>query len=358
VPRVHSGLVRPRLAGVALLIVATGACAGVGTGPLPGQPAHHVAGGFRNPWPDYRRPDAWVRWRFLAAHTWGLLMAPRTFDPPRESVEAVASGRALWQGNPIPSITWVGHATVLLHLDGVNILTDPHWGERASPVSWAGPQRLSPPGIPFDSLPPIHAVVISHDHYDHLDVSTVRRLARTHDPIFVVPLGLRRWFDDIGIRRVEELDWWDERRVAGVRIVAAPSQHWAQRSPFDLNRRLWASWLIVGAGRRFYFSGDTGYFQGFREIGRRLGPIDVAALAIGAYLPRDLMQAHHVTPEEAVQAFEDLGARVLLGIHWGTFDLSSEPLDEPPRQMRAALERRGIAPDRAWLFKLGETRRW
>ena len=246
-----------------------------------------------------------------------------------------------------------------MHVDGVNLLTDPHWGDRASPLSWAGPRRLSRPGVPFESLPPIHAVVISHDHYDHLDVATVKRLAAAHDPLFLVPLGFGRWFAEQGIARVEELDWWQESLVRGVRVVCAPAQHWAQRSPFDLNRRLWASWAVVGpSGRRLYFSGDTGYFEGFREIGRRLGPFDVAALAIGAYLPRALMRPHHVDPEEAVQAFVDLQAQVMLGVHWGTFDLGEEAPDEPPRRMLAELERRQLPRERGWVLRMGETRRW
>jgi L-ascorbate metabolism protein UlaG (beta-lactamase superfamily) len=352
--------VRPQSTSLALiLLLLGGGCAGAGTQPLPGQPSHHVAGGFRNPWPDYRRPGTWTRWSFLAAHGFRLLAGPRAFVAPHESAEGLAAGRELWQGNPTASVTWVGHATVLVHLDGVNVLTDPHWSERASPVSWAGPRRLSPPGVPFQSLPPVHVVVISHDHYDHLDLATVKRLAATHDPLFLVPLGFRRWFADIGISRVEEMDWWQEREVGGVRIVCTPAQHWSQRSPMDLNRRLWASWAVVGpSGRKVYFSGDTGYFEGFRDIGRRLGPFDVAALAIGAYLPRALMRAHHLDPGEAVQAFLDVRAGVLLAIHWGTFDMSDEPLDEPPRRLRAELARRDLPADRGWVLGMGETRGW
>jgi N-acyl-phosphatidylethanolamine-hydrolysing phospholipase D len=341
------------------LLLGLAGCAGVGTEPVPGQPPHHVAGGFRNPWPGYQRPGPWTRLSFLAVHSWNLLTAPRRFDVPRESGEEQAAAQALWRGNPAATVTWIGHATLLVHLDGVNLLTDPHWGERASPLSWAGPRRLSPPGLPFELLPPIDAVVISHDHYDHLDVTTVKRLAAVHDPIFLVPLGFRRWFADIGVTRVEELDWWQERQVRSVRIVCTPAQHWTQRSPFDLNRRLWASWAAVGpSGRRLYFSGDTGYFEGLREIGTRLGPFDVAALAIGAYLPAGLMRPHHLDPEQAVEAYLDLRARILLGVHWGTFDLGAEALDEPPRRMISELARRRVPAERGWVLRMGETRRW
>ena len=209
-------------------------------------------------------------------------------------------------------------------------------------MSWAGPRRLGAPGVAFEDLPKIDVVVISHDHYDHLDAGTVTRLAAAHDPLFVVPLGLKAWFAESGITRVEELDWWDGHEHRGVRFVCAPAQHFSQRGLFDRDTRLWASWAVVGKSRRLYFGGDTGYFAGFKEAGRRLGPFDVAALAIGAYQPPAIMRFVHTTPEEAVQAFEDLGASVLLGIHWGTFDLAEEPLGEPPVRMVAEARRRGL----------------
>jgi L-ascorbate metabolism protein UlaG (beta-lactamase superfamily) len=250
-----------------------------------------VEGGFRNPNPDYRRADAWTRWSFLSRRVWQSIVSPRTFTAPR----AVASRRG-----PVSSqgavVTWVGHATVLVELDGVSVLTDPQWSDRASPLSWMGPRRLSPPGIPFEDLPPIDVVLISHDHYDHLDLPTVRRLAQAHGPLFLVPLGLKAWFEANGIARVEELDWWQSREHRGLRFVCTPTQHFAQRSLWDQNRRLWGSWAVVGRERRFYFSGDTGYFAGFKEIGERLGPFDLAAMAIGAYLPRRMMLPHHVSP--------------------------------------------------------------
>jgi len=157
---------------------------------------------------------------------------------------------------------------------------------------------------------------------------------------------------------VEELDWWQEHEHRGVRFVCVPAQHFSQRALWDGSRRLWASWVIAGRVRRLYFGGDTGYFDGFKEAGRRLGPFDVAALAIGAYTPAEIMKAVHTTPEEAVQAFVDLDARVMLGIHWGTFDLAEEPLGEPPVRMKADFERRQLDPARAWIFKIGETRPW
>ena len=347
-------ILESRLIFVAALLFLLVACGSVGTEPLPGQPAHHVAGGFRNTDPEFSRPSSWTRWSFVVRRLWTSSIAPRTFDAPRVAND----GAALRGGSVIPSITWVGHSTLLVQLDGLNMLTDPTWSARASPVSWGGPRRLSPPGLAFESLPQIDVVVISHDHYDHLDLATVKNLAAKHNPLFLVPLGLKAWFAENGMSRVEELDWWQEREYGGVRFVCLPSQHFSQRTLWDGNTRLWATWAVLGRERRFYFSGDTAYFAGFKEIGKRLGPFDVAAVAIGAYEPPEIMKSVHVTPEEAVQAFVDVNARVLIGIHWGTFDLAEEPLDEPPVRMLAEARRRGIDSERAWIIKLGETRRW
>jgi N-acyl-phosphatidylethanolamine-hydrolysing phospholipase D len=330
------------------------ACSGVGSERLPGQPAHHAAGGFRNTNPDFRRPSAWTRWSFVVRRLWASSIAPRSFAAPR----IFNNGAILRAGHPNPSITWIGHSTLLVQMDGRNILTDPQWSERASPVRWGGPRRLSPPGLAFEDLPRIDFVLISHDHYDHLDLNTVKRLAEAHDPLFLVPLGLKAWFADNGMRRVEELDWWQERKYRGLRFVCVPAQHFSQRTLWDGNKRLWASWAVLSARRKFYFAGDTGYFGGFKEAGQRLGPFDLAAIPIGAYVPPEIMKAVHTTPEEAVQAFLDLDARTLLGIHWGTFDLAEEPLDEPPQRLLAEVRRRAMDPARAWIFKLGETRRW
>ena len=336
------------------LILCAAGCAGVGADPLPGQPAHHVRGGFRNTNPEFRRPDGWTRWSFLVSRAWQSFTAPRAFSAPRVPND----GQAL-RGTPTaPTITWVGHATLIVQLDGVTILTDPQWSDRASPLSWAGPRRLGHPGVAFEDLPKIDVVVISHDHFDHLDLPTAARLAAAHDPLFLVPLGLKAWFAQSGITRVEELDWWDGREVGGVRFVCAPAQHFSQRGLFDRDTRLWASWAVMGQTRRLYFGGDTGYFAGFAEAGRRLGPFDVAAIAIGAYQPPSIMRFVHTTPEDAVQASEDLRASVLLGIHWGTFDLAEEPLGEPPVRMVAEARRRGLPESRAWIFKVGETRTW
>jgi N-acyl-phosphatidylethanolamine-hydrolysing phospholipase D len=342
-----------RAALVPLLVLV--ACASAGTEGVTGEPAHHVpGGGFRNLDPAFSRPSGWTRWTFILRRGWQSVTAPRAFEAPRVAND----GAALRAATAASTLTWIGHATLLVQVNGLNILTDPQWSDRAGPTSWLGPRRLSPPGLAFEALPHVDVVVISHDHFDHLDLPTVRRLAATHDPLFLVPLGLAAWFRDNGMTHVEELDWWQERVHRGVRFVCVPAQHFSQRSLWDASRRLWASWVIAGPERRLYFAGDTGYFSGFKEAGRRLGPFDVAALAIGAYAPPEIMKAVHTTPEEAVQAFVDLDARTMLAIHWGTFDLAEEPLDEPPVRLRAEFARRQLDPARAWVFKIGETRAW
>jgi N-acyl-phosphatidylethanolamine-hydrolysing phospholipase D len=330
------------------------ACAGAG-GSASGRPAHHGADGFTNLNPAFRRPPFWTRASFLISRIVTTTFAPRTAHFPRVPND----GAALRDNHGEPTVTWVGHSTLLVQLDGLNILTDPQWSERASPVSFAGPRRASAPGLRFDDLPPIHLVVISHDHYDHLDVRTVRRLASRHRPRFVVPLGLRAWFLALGIEDVHELDWWQSVTMRDVTVTCLPAQHFSGRTLTTQNRSLWASWAITGSTRRFFFAGDTGYYGPlFKEIGARLGPFDLAAVPIGAYLPPTIMRFVHTTPEEALDVFADLRASRFLGIHWGTFDLAEEPLDEPPRRLLTEAYRRGLDTDHVWILSHGETRRW
>ena len=335
-------------------MLATAACTGVG-GPVPGAPAHHRQHGFANDNPDFARPPFWTRTKFFAARVWSTTFAPRHADLPR----AANDGAALRANTGTPTVTWIGHATLLLQLDGVNVLTDPQWSERASPLGFAGPKRVTPPGVAFEDLPPIHLILISHDHFDHLDVATVERLAAVHRPRFYVPLGYKAWFADLGITDVVELDWWDSRTERGLTLTCVPVQHWTARSFGGENRRLWSGWVLAGRERRAFFAGDTGYWPPyFQAIGRRLGPFDLAAVSIGAYEPSVIMRLTHTTPEESLQIFDDVRGRRFLAMHWGTFDLADEPLDEPPRRLEEAARRRGLDADRVWIFKHGETRAW
>jgi N-acyl-phosphatidylethanolamine-hydrolysing phospholipase D len=343
---------RRLLALIAGVLVCFG-CTGVG-GPVPGAPAHHRERGFANVNAAHPPASGWVRTRFFVTRIWSSTFSPRTANFP-----VVANdGAALRANSGQPTVTWVGHSTLLVQLDGVNVLTDPQWSPRASPFSFAGPKRVTPPGLRLEDLPPVHLVLISHDHYDHLDVATVRQLHAAHRPRFLVPLGLKAWFADLGITDVEELDWWQSRTERGLTLTAVPAQHFSSRTLWDRNRRLWCGWTVAGRDRRLFFAGDTANNEVFKEIGARLGPFDLAAIPIGAYLPPVIMKASHTTPDEALQILDDVRGRSLVPIHWGTFDLADEPLEEPPRQLQADAERRGLGPDRVWLFQHGETRGW
>jgi N-acyl-phosphatidylethanolamine-hydrolysing phospholipase D len=241
-------------------------------------------------------------------------------------------------------------------MDGLSFLTDPMFSHRASPFSFMGPRRMVPPGMPLEALPKIDFVLLSHDHYDHTDITTVRWLGQRGVP-FVVPLGLGEWIRRAGGQAIER-NWWQETELAGLRLHCVPAQHFSGRSLRDRFRRLWAGWVVGGATRRFYYAGDTGYSNDFKEIGRKLGPMDLAAIPIGAYLPSDMMHFVHVTPEEALRVAQDVRAQRVVAMHFGTFDLSDEPPDEPPMRFRAEAERLGWGPDRAWIMKVGETRAW
>ena len=320
-----------------------------------GAPPHHRQHGFANTNAAFERPGFWTIQAFRARRIWAALANTQ----PIPNFPRVANdGRALRDNGDAPTLTWIGHATMLIQLDGVNVLTDPHFSERASPVSFAGPRRLNPPGLAFEALPRIDVVVISHDHYDHLDRPSVQHLAATHRPLFLVPLGLKAWFADLGITAVDELDWWGAVTLKGLTFTCVPAQHFSGRTPWDRNRRLWSGWVVAGRSKRLYFAGDTAYFGGFKEIGTRLGPFDLAAIPIGAYVPQIIMKASHTTPEEALRAFADVRGERFLPIHWGTFDLAEEPPAEPPERLMAEARRLQLDLSRVWVLKHGETRRW
>jgi N-acyl-phosphatidylethanolamine-hydrolysing phospholipase D len=293
-------------------------------------------------------PGPTVALPFFARKIWTSVVG-REGAAPRVAFDRVALAHN-------PSVTWIGHATMLVRMDGVTFLTDPMFSERASPFSFAGPKRLVPPGVPLEALPPIDFVTLSHDHYDHTDLPSIEALAR-RGARFVAGLNMGDLVREAG-GEVVELDWWGTTTVGPVRVHCVPSQHFSGRSITGGDRRLWAGWVVEGPTRRFYHAGDTGYFDGFREIGERLGPIDLAALPIGAYDPPEIMRFVHLNAEEAVQAALDLGARRAIAMHWGTFDLTDEPIDEPPQRFRAAADEKGLGADRAWVLAVGETRRW
>jgi N-acyl-phosphatidylethanolamine-hydrolysing phospholipase D len=339
---------------------------------------HHTPTGFQNLTPAQRDGTAWDAAQWIAKRA----LTPRPASPP-----PVRAPEGWGQAPDRLRITWLGHTAMLVQWPGFTILTDPMFSHYASPVPGAGPRRQ--PGLvcSVHALPPVDVVLLSHDHYDHLDRTSVRRIARRLDPLFVVPLGvgahLRRW----GIDRVVERDWGQYVALPGRsapdaageassdaeasadgppsdgawQIHCTPARHFSGRGLLDRDQTLWASWYVTppeGTGRpTLYFGGDTAYDDHFTAIRDRHGAPDVALLPIGAYRPRWFMQPVHVDPGEAVQAGRDLGARHLLPTHWGTFDLGDEPLDEPPQRLRAEAEAAGC-PDRWHVLDIGASWAW
>lgn len=282
-------------------------------------------GGTRSPWPD------------------------RVIDPPPT-------------GNPLDSppdgmigLTFIGHASFLLRMGGLTILTDPIFSERCSPVSWAGPKRARAPGRRLDELPPIDLVLVSHNHYDHLDLPSLRAIVARDRPAFVTPLGNRRLLLESGAALITELDWWQSHRIGDTTITATPARHFSARTPFDARMALWSGFMIEQPGARVLFAGDSGDGPHWSTIGDRLGAPDLALLPIGAYDPRTLMAAVHMNPEEAVGAHRSLGAHRSVGMHFGTFQLTDEAIDEPPMRLAAELARTGLAADAFTTLGAGDT---
>lgn len=244
--------------------------------------------------------------------------------------------------------TLVGHATFLLQFAGLNILTDPVWSERCSPVSWAGPRRVRPPAIPWEELPPIDLILLSHNHYDHCDLTTLRRLEQRFCPLVLTGLGNRAFLEFHGHTRVMESDWWESYPLpstfpdAGLTITFTPALHWSNRGGGTLNTSLWGGFYLNSDFQSLYFAGDSGYGPHFHEIHHRLGPPDLAILPIGAYEPRWFMRTMHMNPAEAVQAHLDLKARRSLGMHYGTWQLTDEGIDDPVKDLTDVLQQTGI----------------
>ena len=251
-------------------------------------------------------------------------------------------------------LTWIGHASMLLQTPAFSLLTDPVFGQRASPLSFTGPARQVPPALRLPDLPSIDLVLLSHDHYDHLDFDSIRTLAQQHDPLFLVPLGVGRLVRQAGATHMLELDWWQFVDRDGWRFHCTPAKHFSGRGLTNRDATLWAGWFLeaLDTGQTVYFAGDSGYAEHFTAIHERLGAPEVALLPIGAYRPRWFMESVHVDPAQAVQAFLDLQAAHFIPIHWGTFDLAEEPLQEPPRLLQEAAAEQNIA-DRVHLLDIG-----
>ncbi|WP_344441014.1 MBL fold metallo-hydrolase [Kitasatospora nipponensis] len=297
-----------------------------------------VDGAFRNPVPTRRlvyerSPLEITRAQLTGDRTRRMPAGPIPVHPLKsaELAEAPRSGLRL---------SWLGHATVLAELDGRRVLFDPVWGERCSPFPGIGPKRLHPMPIRLADLGPVDVVVISHDHYDHLDMTTIRALIGT-GAHFAAPLGVGAHLEHWGVpaARITELDWWESAEVTGLTLTATPARHYCSRGPRTNPHLLWASWAVAGPEHRLFHSGDTGYFPGFAEIGARLGPFDATMVQIGAY--SDFWPEVHMTPEEGVRAHLDVRGAVLLPIHWGTFNLAPHPWEEPAERTVTAAQALG-----------------
>jgi L-ascorbate metabolism protein UlaG (beta-lactamase superfamily) len=255
------------------------------------------------------------------------------------------------------AVTFIGHSTFLIRVAGITILTDPVFSARCSPVSWAGPKRARPPGRALADLPKIDLLLVSHNHYDHMDLPSLRALRRRDDPQVVTPLGNAVHLAKAGLGQVRELDWWQSTTLPrDIRITATPARHFSARTLRDRNHSLWSGFMLEAAGHRLFFAGDSGAGHHWAEIGQRLGAPDLAFLPIGAYEPRNIMAAVHMNPAEAVAAHRALGAVRSIGMHFGTFQLTDEPIDAPPAAMAAARAEAGLTPDAFVTLGFGETR--
>ncbi len=353
---------------VAAMLVLSG-CASVKTQYNPARP-HHTAEGFKNNYlGSVNKSQAdFIRWQYLRLAD-GLPKPPQTPTPTvlPDLTFIQGNGNAATSTMTKPAITWIGHATMLVQANGLNVLTDPIFSERASPIQSVGPKRAQAPGLSLAQLPPIDVVLISHNHYDHLDKNSVLALSNRAPAatLFIVPLGVKALFDDLGIKTVKELDWWDSVNVKGVEFHFTPVQHWSARGLGDRSQTLWGGWAVLGAQTHWYFSGDTGYSQDFADTQKRFaerqtpakgGGFDLALIAVGAYEPRWFMKDQHVNPAEAVQIHLDLKAKRSVGVHWGTFNLTDEPLDQPPKDLALAVKERELPADAFTVMAIGETR--
>jgi N-acyl-phosphatidylethanolamine-hydrolysing phospholipase D len=327
--------------------------------------AHHTPTGFQNNYvttvsksfPDLLRWQ-WASWR---------MDKPASQPAPR-----TAANLTLLKTPTSPSVTWIGHATTLVQANGLNVLVDPIFSERASPVQIFGPKRVQPPGVAMADLPDIDAVLISHNHYDHLDRISVAQLdekakAAGKTTLFIVPLGLKSWFNGIGIDNVVELDWWEHHALKGVEFHLTPVQHWSARSINDRSATLWGGWAVFGDDFHWYYAGDTGYSRDFADTAKHFAPrqtealgggFDLALVPIGAYEPRWFMAQQHVNPMESVRIHQDVEAKRSIGVHWGTFKLTDEPLDQPPRDLAVARQALGVKEVNFDVLAVGESRQF
>lgn len=288
-----------------------------------------------------------LRWRFSREQgPWGPAVDGPVGERPPERV-----------GRDEVRVTFVNHATVLVQAGGLNLLTDPIWSDRCSPLSWAGPRRFRPPGVRFTDLPPIDAVLLSHNHYDHMDIPTLRRLQTVHHPRIYTALGNSRYLEQQGISGSTDMDWWERRELDGeTELFAVPAEHWSGRGTADRAMTLWCGFMLRGPAGSVLFAGDTGYAPHFKAIRERYGPSRLALLPIGAFLPRWFMGPVHMSPADAVLAHRDLEAGRSLAIHHGTFMLADDAQDQPVHDLAAALRDSEYTDEHFWVLEHGEGR--
>lgn len=363
------GRVVRRLFVFVLLSLLLGACSAVNPYYDASRP-HHTPEGFRNnyaPSVNKSRADL-LRWMWESWRN-DLPRPPATPTPVQApdlaAIEVRSAARAQPGAPSQPAITWIGHASVLVQAGRLNVLTDPIFSERASFLSFIGPKRAQAPGLALKDLPPIDVVLISHNHYDHLDKQTVVDLAARSSgkipTLFLVPLGVKPWFTSLGITNVIEMDWWDQHLHKGVEFNFTPVQHWSARSLGDRSQTLWGGFAVFAPDFHWYYTGDTGYSKDFSDTRERFaarhpGGFDLALIPVGGYEPRWFMKEQHINPAEAVQVHKDLGARRSVGVHWGTFNLTDESLDQPPRELALARQAQGLRDEEFSVMRIGETR--
>lgn len=341
---------------VATLLIASGCSSPQSLRTDAERPAHHGEDGFRNPHlpPFSKNALSFWRMRLFDGYEWKdqskevdqLPVTTLEVEPLMETQEQL-------------QVSWLGHASFLVQYQDINVITDPVFSRRASPVNFAGPVRHVPAALQVDELPTIDYVVISHNHYEHLDIQSIRDLG--NEPMYLVPLGLKEWFIRAGINedRVREFDWWENFSLGNISITATPSQHWSARSLTDRNHSLWAAWHIDFGASSVWFAGDTGYNdKQFTAVTERFGPTSLALIPIGAYEPRSFMKEQHANPEEAVFMHKDLQACVSIAMHWGTFPLSAEGLLQPVTELREAKQKHNVTAEQFQVFAIGERRRY
>ena len=326
---------------------------------------HHLEDGtFRNPkgsperdWNSARRHGNFFKFFYegiVKKRIFGKKQIPDYIPDGHLISEELAIKKFLENKDPI-SITWLGHATFLIRINQTNILTDPFLTDHAGP-SFVGPKRFVRPGINIKNLPKIDIILITHNHYDHLDTSTLKKISRKKEIKVIVPLKLKKIIENQGYQNIKELDWYDEVEINNVKIKSLPAIHWSRRLGQKRNETLWCGYSIIGDNRKIYFSGDIAYGEVFKEIGIKDGMYDLSIVPIGAYEPREMMKTSHVTPEEAVKVTTDVKSNNILGMHWGTIRLSAEDLWEPPKRFYKAAINIGYNEDQIWNMQIGETR--